>query len=655
MPTLTNSFETGAANGTTVTQAASANGSAGNIFDAVSIAGTNTMVYSTAHPAHGTLGTLITIGASAAQACYVEWSTSLLTGTSSASIYTRSALYKTANPATTLPVIRGLQSTTQRWRVSITATGNVIFANGANTTIGTSALALSNSTTYRIEASVAASATAGSCVAEIRIYAGDSTTPLETMGPGGAYTGWTAGGPIDRVRLGVGAAASPVTASAYYADDFGASTVAWLGPAVPAAVVDHVWLGNLSDTSVTLAAGVRNIAAARLKVSTAADLSTSPVFSSSVAPNADGSVKLTRASLTASTSYYYGIEADGVMLPTVYGPFKTLPTAGAIASHTIVFGSCNQTNSNTPTFAAMAAYTGLHGAPVMAFHEGDLHYRDWGVTATASDIATQYKSSLGASNLQALVSKFAMPYVWDNHDWGGQFSNASAPAGPLLAAAYRAWVPHHTLPTAGSTLIYHAFTIGRVRYIVLDTRAGRSAYNDPEGPSKSLLGTEQKTWLKTELVRSEPVKIIVCGIYWRRDASGGDRWGSYTTEFDEINAYIATNNVNAYVIFGDRHALCADDGSSFTASGMPQAGGAPFHQGSVVQPNSEPWTAGYYDTGGASMQAFGALDVTDSGASITVAYKGITSLDSIVRVSMSIEFETASALVGGWGIPAMLS
>lgn len=646
MPTLTNNFETGLASGTAVSAANSASGSAGNAWDNVTVSGSNTWVYSTAHPAHGTLGALVTVAASAGQPAYGEWSTSLITGSSSSPIFARLGIYATAFPASgEFAIIRGLQSTNQRWRVALLAAGTIAMY-GSGATAAATSTALSLNTHYRIEVAASASATLGSTSIEVRIYVGDSTTPAQTLGP---LAGTVAmGGPIDRVRYVVGASASPSSTSTLYVEDAGASTVTWLGPAVAAAAVDWTWIGAVSSTGASVSAAVRNIASARLVVSLNSGL-TSPVYSSAVIP-ASGAAKLAVTGLSANTVYYYGIEADGVVLsaPTGRGSFKTFPTAGTQTSFSVAFGSCQQTNSNTTTFAAIAAKTGPYGKARVFLHEGDLHYRDFGAGTTATDVDTQYQSSLAAANLQTLVTSMPTSYVWDNHDWGGSFSNASAPAGSILAAAYRRWVPHYTLPTAGSTSIYQAFTLGRVRFIVLDTRSGRSAYNDVESSTKNMLSTEQETWLGTELARSEPVKVLVCGIYWRSDASGGDRWGSYRTQFERINATIASSGARCYVVFGDRHALAADDGSTAATLGMPQASGAPFHQGST--PETETWSHGYYDGGGGSLQAYGWLDITDSGASITVAYSGITSLDDTVRVSMSTSFPAAADLPATVGI-----
>ncbi|MBM0203502.1 alkaline phosphatase D family protein [Micromonospora sp. STR1s_5] len=646
MPTLINTFETGLANGAALTAANSGTGVAGAPLDAVATGTGTSLVFSTAHPAHGGLSALATIGASAGQPAYVEWSTSLLPGGAfTALMYTRIGIWTDAPPTSQdFAIIRGLFGANQRWRVSYTNAGKIaIFGNGA--VVATSTLTLAASTHYRVEASAAASAVQANCSMTVRIYAGDSTTPLETL----EASNFVMGGPIDRVRFGVSAAVGSVAATRLWLDDIGASTDGWLGPAVAAARVYHAWVGAVTDTAATVAYGLENVASTRLVVSTNADLS-APVYSPAAAVDSAGVVKLTRTELTPNTDYYFGVEADGVLMVDGRGSFTSDPTPGVPTSVSVVFGSCQQTNSNAVTFAKMANRVGPYGRARRALHEGDMHYRDPGAGFTAADVRAQYRSSLAQPNMQVLLTTVPTTYEPDNHDWGGADSHAGSPAGPVVAAGFRQFVPHYALPAPDGVGMWQSFVLGRIRFIILDTRSQRSPRTDPDGPSKTLLGAAQKAWFFSELEKPEPLKIIVSGIYWRLDSATGDRWGSYYTEWAEIRAWFAAHpQVQAYVVFGDRHALAADDGSSPNCY-LPMAGGAPFDQGSTQ--SFEPWSHGYYEgVANTNLKAYGALDITDSGASISVAYSGISANDDVVRVSMTTTFTASAALPAVWGMP----
>jgi phosphodiesterase/alkaline phosphatase D-like protein len=257
-------------------------------------------------------------------------------------------------------------------------------------------------------------------------------------------------------------------------------------------------------------------------------------------------------------------------------------------------------------------------------------------------------TSLGSPSMAPHLAAIPFNYLWDNHDWGGDTSDRTAAAGDIVAAAYRQVFPTYPLPAGDGRGGYHTWVIGRIRFIQLDTRSYRDPQTDPDGPGKTLLGAEQKQWFKDCLLEAEPVKVICGNMYWRHDHPASGRWGSYGSEFTELNAFIAAHQVRAYVIFGDRHALCADDGTAPGAAGMPQAGGAPIQQGSIAP--GEPWSAGYYHDAPNTVQGFGWLDITDDDTTITIAYQGITSADGQTRIAMTTTFDAASSLEDLWGV-----
>jgi hypothetical protein len=464
-----------------------------------------------------------------------------------------------------------------------------------------------------------------------------SAATLDTLGSGGT------------IACIAGAVRSGLSGYTVVVDDVDWSKTGW--PSIPSAatVVNGPWAGAVTSSGFTAAYRLSGGGSARLVASTSAAL-TSPVYGTPVAPDADGIVKLPVTGLAANTPYFYGIEADGRLLDAGRGEARTFPAPGTAASFSIWFGSCQWTVPADSTYAAMLAKTGPHGRALLGVHMGDLHYRDWGPTTTAADVFAQYMTSLGSASMAPTLAKIPWTYMWDNHDWGGDTSDRTAVAGPIVAAGYRKVIPSYTLPASDGRGGYFSWVVGRVRFIQLDTRSYRDPQTNPDGPTKTMLGSEQKGWLKARLLDPEPVKIICGQYYWRQDNANSGRWGSYATEFTELNTFIAANNVkNIYVIFGDRHALCADNGSASGAYGIPQAGGAPFQQGSIAP--GESWSQGYYHTAPNTLQAYGWLDITDTGATIDIAYQGITSLDGVVRVQMGTSFDAANALAAVWGLP----
>lgn len=659
MTTKRANFE-GFANGGTLV-AGSAN--AGDPLDTVSVpAGGASATASSAAAVNGSRGAVLAVGTTAA-GCWVSYT--LNDGTGSATSHSTLAWPAIASLAQAAAILRGMNAADngQRWRVTMTTAGILQLRDGpSNALLASSTGAYLGAT--RIETEIGGSVTAANNTAELRIYQPpNSTTPVETL----TVAGFPSGGPTAIVRAGLAAASG--TNNSFPIDDFGASDTAPLGPAIPLAQVEFNWAGALTASGATVSYGLKNVASARLVVSTTADLATSPAYSTAGAPDAYGLIKRSVTGLMSNTHYYYGIEGDGTLLADGRGEFSTFPAAGSHSSGTFPFGTCTMTNSNADTFTAIRDHTGPWGLGRFFSLLGDLHYRDFGAPAQTqpaspaavagefsiaaepgvapalSEVIDQYKASLMQPNMAAMLAKIAMIYGWDNHDFGGPDSDSLSPARDVMAQAYRMVAPHYPLPATDGVGIWQSFVYGRIRFILLDTRSQRSPRTDPESAAKSMLGAEQKAWFKQELLAAEPLKIILSGIYWRRDSSTGDRWGSYGTEWTEIRQFIQGNNVRAYVLSGDRHALYADDGSSANAY-LPNVSGAPLDQGSTQ--SFEPWSHGYFDTGGTNMRAYGVIDIADNDSAIDVDYAGRTS-DGTTRVTMSTQFVPAATLDGGWG------
>ena len=534
--------------------------------------------------------------------------------------------------------------------IRATNTGAVQVRDGVPNVIGTSANTYAAGQWVDSGLSVLAFS---SSVGQIQMVTfSGQTTVSETLTSTATLNTFKAGG-ANKIQVGA-IRSSGANLFAVDIDDLDHSTSGSY-PSIPtaASVRYGPWAGAVTDQGFTVAYWLSSASSARLVVSTNSGL-TSPVYGSAGVPDADGVVKLSVTGLTADTQYYYGVEADGVVQPIGRGECKTFPTAGAVASFSMWFGSCQFTVPSDSTYAAILARTGTYGRALFGAHLGDLHYRDWGAGTTAADVLDQYRVSLASASMAPTLAKIPMSYMWDNHDWGGDTSDRTAAAGSVVAAGYRRSWPHYPLPATNGRGGYQSFVVGRIRFIQLDTRSYRDPQSDPPSSSKTMLGTEQKSWFKAELLKPEPVKIILGQYYWRYDSPTSGRWGSYGNEFDELNAFIAANRAavgGLYVLFGDRHALAADNGTTASTFGMPQAGGAPIQQGSVGKSTSEVWSQGYYDTAPATLQAYGWLDITDTGSTITIDYKGITSLDGTVRVSMTTVFSAVTAQQPLPGLP----
>lgn len=141
-------------------------------FDAI---GGTAPKYSTLHPAHGSLGLSFQgVGGP-------EWtSTSVGTPTT---VWGRCYVALASTPLSgNASVVRGFtptNATSEQFLVRVN-TGLTVSTKAKAGTIKTSATTLSTNTIYRLEYKFFAT-NSGSCTVDCVIYAGDSTTPLETM------------------------------------------------------------------------------------------------------------------------------------------------------------------------------------------------------------------------------------------------------------------------------------------------------------------------------------------------------------------------------------------------------------------------------------------------------------------------------------------
>jgi hypothetical protein len=639
---VSNSFEGGTA-GTGITTGNSG-GASGTAFQAVSVVSGGAATF-TATAYRGSLAGSFASGVTAG-ITYAEYNTSV-GAASTGSVYGRLRFrLPTLPPDATGVRVAVITDSTGSFRAELRVidTGLVSLRGPAGTALATFTGAYVAGTWWDVALSVLVfSATVGQIEAKRYDAFGvvaqtlTSAANQNTLGAGGA----------NKLQAGMIRSVANYTV---LLDDVAWSTTAYPSLTVAQSVVYGPWSGGVTAGSVTAGYVLAGTASARLVVSTSSAL-TSPVFSSAVAPDSDGMVKLTASGLTAGTQYFYGVEADGIVLTTGRGEVKTFPTAGSPANFAVAFGSCQFTIPSDSTFAAILARTGAAGGRALQIiHMGDMHYQDWGVGTTAAQVFTQHMTSLGSSSMAPALAKIPLNYIWDNHDWGGDTSDKTAAAGDVVAAAWRKVYPAYSLPATDGRGGYHSWVIGRLRFIQLDVRSYRDPQAATDGPTKTMLGSEQKAWLKARLSDPEPVKIL-CGNYpWRDDGVGSGRWGSYLNEWTELSDYIDTHVPGkVYVLFGDRHFLAADDGTGASTRGIPQAGGAPFQQASVAV--TDTWSQGSYTLAPSQLQAYGWLDVTDDGDLITLSYAGVTSLDGTTRVSMTTVFDTNVAGVGASTLP----
>jgi alkaline phosphatase D len=420
--------------------------------------------------------------------------------------------------------------------------------------------------------------------------------------------------------------------------------------------VIHLWSGAItSNTAKVNAKLTTDSSAVRLVASTSPAL-TSPVYGSFTNANFGNNrmAAMNISSLAPNTKYYYAVEADSEVDTSAdaVGSFTTPPNTAF--SFKFSTASCSL-NSNHPVFTRIGEKN-----PFLHITTGDLHYAD---PNSATDINVHripYENTLVQAALKNLLLNTPIAYTWDDHDFSGDNSDASAAGKTNARLAYQEYVPHYPLPAGtGNVPIYQAFTIGRIRFIISDLRSERTAI--------SMMGSVQKDWFKNECVQAKTNNLVIA---WISSVSyGGDRadnWGGYAAERTELANFFRDNLIqNMFIICGDAHMIAIDNGNNhdfstgannpykypiFQAAALNQTGsnkGGTFSQGTFENPDI---TNGQYgliqvtDAGGNQINInFTGYRVTNAGVETTLTtYDFISTIFIIVPIKF-LSFSVKSA------------
>ena len=400
--------------------------------------------------------------------------------------------------------------------------------------------------------------------------------------------------------------------------------------------ITTMWSGAVTTDGATVKAKLPPAARARLVV-TPADGGAARTFDFPACP-AETSIGTCRLhGLEADTAYSYRLELDGKRTSYPAGHLRTFPDGAA--SFRFAFASCARTGSSHAVFDTIRK-----AQPLFFHHLGDFHYSN--IAKNNPELfRAAFETVLAAPTQAALYRAVPLVYVWDDHDFGPNGSDASAPGREASRLTYREYIPHYPLPAGpGDAAIYQTFNVGRVRFISLDLRSERSPSKSPDGPQKTLLGAAQKAWLKQELLAardSAKLVFLISSVPWCGRAGKDDGWSAFGTERREIADFIKAHGIkNLCILSGDAHMLAADDGTN--ADFATGGGGAPIAvlHGSALDRSGSykggPYSHGWY-LPKTNEGCFGLVEVRDEGTQIAVEFSGRNHLDvEKVRLNFTV-------------------
>lgn len=376
-----------------------------------------------------------------------------------------------------------------------------------------------------------------------------------------------------------------------------------------------LWAGNVTSSSASFR--VVGHDGKKFSVSRAQDLS-SPVYETTLPT---GPASLVVSGLASETIYFYGVSDD-------IGKFTTFKD-GAY-NFTVGFSSCARSRSNS------VAFRELQNLNLTFFiNMGDLHYQD---IPTNDEVRFRdaYRMVFDYANPKNFYKSTGIVYVYDDHDFGPNDAVGTSPSRPAAQKTYRENFPHYNLPnttTADNTgSVYHSFTVGRVRFIVMDTRAEQI-------PGQQIVSETQLNWVFDELRNHTQygMVVLVSSQPWiGAEVPADTNWLSFGSTRRRLANFIASNNIsNLIMMAGDAHMIAYDDGSNSDYNDVGGSAGFPvFQSASLDRPGSTkggPYSGGCFAYRIGMTNQYSTMQVTDTGSRICIDVRGFRAADEWTR------------------------
>ncbi|RAK52670.1 alkaline phosphatase D family protein [Phenylobacterium deserti] len=256
--------------------------------------------------------------------------------------------------------------------------------------------------------------------------------------------------------------------------------------------------------------------------------------------------------LQPATTYHYRVLVDGRPNPDDAGhePFR-LTTAPVLPSRfRLAFGSC----ARRARYPVQPIWRAIEAArPDLFVWAGDAVYAD---TPEPEILAEEYRRQRDLPEIRRFMATTPQLAIWDDHDYGLNDHDRRHPGKVEALNTFRRYWPNPELGVQNALGAFFRWSYGGVDFFFLDVRFHRDPNDQPDGPSKTMLGAVQRRWLLDGLAASRATfKVLVSGSGWNDSKpEGADSWASYTFERDLILNEITRRGVTGVLLLsGDTH------------------------------------------------------------------------------------------------------
>ena len=278
-------------------------------------------------------------------------------------------------------------------------------------------------------------------------------------------------------------------------------------------------------------------------------MSTSPI---DAGPGTDYTIVTELRDLTPDTEYFYrGVVSDSGKDPQrgVIGRFRTAPEG----AREFRFAWSAGMDAGFQPFRLFDSVVRQH--PDFFLHLGSTIYADVPrerFATTLTHYRWKHRENRDDKFLQRALAAMPAFATWDDREVEAGF-DAKHRALPLGRQAFREYWP---LRTTDPAVLYRRFSwTPNVEFFLLDCRSYRSPQSNVDDASKTMLGSDQKTWLKEGLKASKAIFKFVVSSSPFLPTRGADSWARYTIERQELRHFLHAESIRNVIVLSGHMTL----------------------------------------------------------------------------------------------------